>query len=78
MERQQRKSWERKTGDKEEARRAKEGEWCYNPANDEYWWSGENDPPVYDDYVDQRDLTEEEKQRIEDGDERWCEASRQE
>ena len=33
---------------------------------------------MYDDYVDQRDLTEEEKQRIEEDKERWHEASRQE
>ena len=63
----------------EEERRFKEGEWIYNPANDDYWWSGENEPPEEIECVDnQRDLTEEEERQIKEQEERWIEAIKQE
>ena len=68
--RQEKKS-EEANKEKERYEQGQEGEWIYNPANDDYWWSGEGDPVYYNDDVVQ-ELTEEEMKSIEEQAEiRW-------
>ena len=47
----QEKKREEAEKEKERYEQGQEGEWIYNPANDEYWWSGEGDPVYYNDDV---------------------------
>ena len=54
----------RKEEEEKERERYEIGEWIYNPANDDYWWSGKGEPVYYnDDNVGE--LTEEEWKQIE-------------
>ena len=58
------KERKRKEEEEKERERYEIGEWIYNPANDDYWWSGKGEPVYYnDDNVGE--LTEEEWKQIE-------------
>ena len=50
--------------DRKSTEKELEGEWCYNPANDEWYWTGESEPLDYtDDGIPHEEPTEEEKKR---------------
>ena len=78
--------WRKEVEDKERKRQVEEekereryeiGEWIYNPANDDYWWSGKGEPVYYnDDNVGE--LTEEEWKQIEKQEEMRLEADMKE
>ena len=63
--------------EEKERERYEIGEWIYNPANDDYWWSGKGEPVYYnDDNVGE--LTEEEWKQIEKQQEMRLEADMKE
>ena len=73
----QEKKREEAEKEKERYEQGQEGEWMYNPANDDYWWSGEGDPVYYNDDV-VIELTEEEMKSSEEQPEIRMEASMKE
>ena len=71
------KERKRKEEEEKERERYEIGEWIYNPANDDYWWSGKGEPVYYnDDNVGE--LTEEEWKQIEKQQEMRLEADMKE
>ena len=63
--------WRKEVEDKEI------GEWIYNPAKDDYWWSGKGEPVYYNDH-NVGELTEEEWKQIEKQEEMRLEADMKE
>ena len=69
--------WRKEVEEEKERERYEIGEWIYNPANDDYWWSGKGEPVYYNDH-NVGELTEEEWKQIEKQEEMRLEADMKE